>query len=514
MDERVTYRDWAELANPIEAANRVSPLNQFLQTNLAKKFGVSHLTDSTEVEARAISFATGDPGQNGNYGARIASFRHTQNGSLFYYTGIWASTNLGAPLAQAAGTAKWKGYIRSVGLSATDTPFIFDVDFARKHIEAFVQSGCDLAVLSPCVRDKATNYWIRGQYNDRGVISARAGVPAVIHGSFIDDYSSTESNGYREGDRNQIITDGSQTPGVLTGLIGNYGAVGAFHSTATGAGGYAGAFIARASSADGRVDYYDWLNVAKPDTAVATTPANQFLQVTGRTNRELVFETFGTSQNLTTLSMANLVIAQNQQGDVRGPLTNGIQFTQGAYGGTGDIFNYAGISPTTNLGAPLGIPAANKPQKATWTNGRIQTIGYALTAVTNGPDFKPFTLEIDFAKRHIEAFVQSGIPNNRNGVERDTHYWIRGKYDERGVISGRGGDIPGVVHARFNGALAGGVYTGERTFITYERDRQVKGELTGLIGASGAVAVFYSTDRSETQEFLGQGYVGGFVVRP
>ena len=64
------------------------------------------------------------------------------------------------------------------------------------------------------------------------------------------------------------------------------------------------------------------------------------------------------------------------------------------------------------------------------------------------------------------------------------------------------------------GLSPGGVYTGERTFITYDRDRQVKGELTGLIGTGGAVAVFYSTDRSETQEFLGQGYVGGFVVRP
>ncbi len=497
MDELVTYRDWAELANPVEAANRVAPSNQFLQTNVAKNFGVSHLIDSTQVEARVISLATGDPGGDGNDGARIASFRHTQNGSLFYYSGIWASTHLGAPLAQAAGTAKWKGYIRSVGLSATDTPFIFDVDFARKHIEAFVQSGCDLAVLSPCVKNKATNYWIRGQYNDRGVISARAGVPAVIHASFIEDYITTVDGGYREGDRNQIIADG-QEQGVLTGLIGSYGAIGVFHSTATGAGGYAGAFIARSSIADSRVDYYDWLNVTEPDSAVNETPQNQFLEITGRTSRELEFETFGgTQKDMSKLDMTSL--------GAGGAASNGVQFTQGAHGGTGDVFNYAGILSTTNVGAVLGIPAASAPQSAEW-NGRIQTIGYALTAVTDGPDFKPFTLEVNFANRQIEAFVQTGIAADRNGVNRDTHYFIRGQYNDRGVISARNG-VPGIVHGRFTGGRNGPHATDPRT---------VRGNLTGLIGTAGAVAAFYSTDRSTAPDVAtaGDSYVGGFVAKP
>ncbi len=467
------------------------------------------ITPTTDPARKHEFLKIGDPALVPTESTYVADLRmqgNRQNGIVFFresssnihsthYVGLLSSTDVGAPIPVTPAfigqdvTASWPAQIRATGvfLGNFDSDntgvinFTLTVNFTKRTLGALIRDS----------RYTTRRITINGKFPqaDKGVIT----------GTLLAEVATSPR---------------FRRHGTLTGLIGAEGAVGAFLWTLPPTAvanhdhtPYAGGFVAapglppQTAAKDAVVTYGDWLEIAAPDAALnATTPQNQFLQAIPP-----VFDLSGV--DVGTVTNLNF-------GIFPGDVNSGVLLLQGAHVANGDTFSYAGILPNTNLGAPLGIPANVADQKVTW-NGRIQTIGYALTAVTDGPDFKPFTLEVDLAKKHIEAFVQSGVPLNRNGVERDTHYWIRGQYDDRGVITARD-NIPGVVHARFNGNLAGGVYTGIRTFITYADDRQVEGTLTGLIGTAGAVGAFYSTERSTAPDVAtaGDSYVGGFVARP
>ncbi len=148
----------------------------------------------------------------------VASFggRVNNQGQSYWYSGIFSGTDLGAPVTQTSGTASWVGRFREVSWRV-NTDFVLEIDFngtgdKAGYIEAFVQY------------DGATHYYLEGSYDAHGVITG-----TVDFGSFTN----------RDRDRSTGTPDG-----ILTGLIGQEGAVGAFISNYTN-GGYAGGFVAR-----------------------------------------------------------------------------------------------------------------------------------------------------------------------------------------------------------------------------------------------------------------------------
>ncbi len=157
-------------------------------------------------------------------GVAYFSGRVNGQGPQYHYAGIFSGTDLGAPVTQTSGTASWVGRFQAINFT-TNEEFVLEIDFdgtgdKAGYIKAFVQA-----------RSWSRHFYIDGSYNAHGVITG-----TVDFGIFTND------------DR-----DGStRTPnGTLTGLIGQDGAVGAFHSNHTGGGGYAGGFVARpANDAD------------------------------------------------------------------------------------------------------------------------------------------------------------------------------------------------------------------------------------------------------------------------
>ncbi len=139
------------------------------------------------------------------------------NDEVYNYAGILEGTNLGAPLTETQGSAKWAGSFQEFGSYPTD--FVLNISFGTGdgagEIEAFIQKF---------------GYWydyhLTGEFDDAGVITgtARGGI-------------------YRIHDPDNRGT--TLATGELTGLIGEEGAVGAFL-----VGDYFGGFVARPSSAD------------------------------------------------------------------------------------------------------------------------------------------------------------------------------------------------------------------------------------------------------------------------
>ncbi len=146
-----------------------------------------------------------------------------------YYAGIFSGTDLGAPLTQTSGTAKWVGkfgasYIGApISPAIVDRDFILEVDYATKSLDAFVY------FLTDYVSRYRAYYRLDGHYDSSGIITGKFTI-----------------NGY-DGDRtNKTFDLDGLRSGSVTGLIGQEGAVGAFHSAgASGGGIYAGGFVAR-----------------------------------------------------------------------------------------------------------------------------------------------------------------------------------------------------------------------------------------------------------------------------
>ncbi len=149
----------------------------------------------------------------------VAFFRGAANseGRMYYYSGILSGTDLGAPLGPRATdgktTASWVGKFQSLYF-AVNKDFVLEVDYANKTLDAFVYYS------------SGTHYYLNGNYDDKGVITGDFN----LHFFNNRDRKSKSSNYYA---------------GVVTGLIGQEGAVGAFHSSRTTSSGYSGGFVAR-----------------------------------------------------------------------------------------------------------------------------------------------------------------------------------------------------------------------------------------------------------------------------
>ncbi|MCA8834974.1 MAG: hypothetical protein K8953_07800, partial [Proteobacteria bacterium] len=129
------------------------------------------------------------------------------------YAGILSGTNLGAPLTDTQGSAKWIGTFRASGWEAVD--FILNISFGTGD------GAGEIEALARTYRD----YHLKGEFDDAGVITGIA-----------------RQGRYRTND--PAISGVTTTTGVITGLIGEEGAVGAF-ITGNGSAG----FVARPPSA-------------------------------------------------------------------------------------------------------------------------------------------------------------------------------------------------------------------------------------------------------------------------
>ncbi|MCA8834206.1 MAG: hypothetical protein K8953_03885, partial [Proteobacteria bacterium] len=201
-----------------------------------------------------------------------------------------------------------------------------------------------------------------------------------------------------------------------------------------------------------------------PDT---DTPTNEFLQIEGNA-----------------ISIAGTTAGENGAGGDPTPTTldfsafsyNGVSFSDKdglAYfsGYQADIlYHYAGIFATSDLGLPIAI---NTAPDTTW-DGMLSingvSKGFTLTVVFNG------------SANTVDGFVVDAIDTS--------DFLIAGTFDAKGVITGD-------VH--FD------VFADETTPATPDT---FNGELSGLIGVDGAVAVFISKATGDV------GYAGGFVATP
>ena len=143
-------------------------------------------------------------------------------GSYHSYAGILSGTNLGTPLTDTQGSAKWIGSFKHGSYPPKD--FVLNISFGAGagagEIEALVQNQL------------YSDYHITGEFDDAGVITGTAG-----YGIF-----RTNDQGNR----------GFALPaftGKLTGLIGEEGAVGAFFINDY-YGGFVGATIISRRAAD------------------------------------------------------------------------------------------------------------------------------------------------------------------------------------------------------------------------------------------------------------------------
>ncbi|MCA8835043.1 MAG: hypothetical protein K8953_08155, partial [Proteobacteria bacterium] len=147
-------------------------------------------------------------------GVAFFSTEAANNRRGYSYAGILSGTNLGAPLTDTTGSAKW------IGSFKTETHF--PIDFV---LNLSFGTGDGAGEIEAVIHKYYTwDYHIEGEFDDTGVITGRV--------------------------RSGIIPDNSDRwlahwGGKLTGLIGEEGAVGGFFN-----GKLFGGFVARPSSAE------------------------------------------------------------------------------------------------------------------------------------------------------------------------------------------------------------------------------------------------------------------------
>ncbi len=142
---------------------------------------------------------------------------------------------------------------------------------------------------------------------------------------------------------------------------------------------------------------------------------------------------------------------------------DGFRYFAGQFGGTGNTVYFAGILPTTNLGAPLSAPPTTTAWPGTYSVG--------------GSEDTAITFDINFANRSITAL------NNPGGI---IAVRFNLGFSDSGVISG--------VVSQHLGATGNENISGLAI-------------VTGLIGTEGLVGVF-----TEDDSYPSNGFHGGFVA--
>ena len=341
--------------------------NQFL-LGMATGIGTGDVTNIRINETLNLETATyKDVPLGGDAEDGVAYFSGQSGGSTYYnYAGIFSGTNLGAPITGTTGqTATWNGEFRAFGSVAIPNrdfslTVTFDAGGTSGTLDAFIK-----------FTGSTHHYKLDGVFNDKGVISG-----TVVLGNFTGN------------DKEMLVDNSDKTPGTLTGLIGQEGAVGAFHSNNDSIGilPYVGGFVAGNPALV--VNHADWLG--------SFSPAPPATRTTGT-------GTFGGFLNLAdgvrTISNAGLTaLNSNPHLTLDGNGMNGmhgVTYRAGKKGTNNQAF--VAVLPTTNLGAPL----IAQPTIGTWP-GTYYNRDFANT---RGIDF-----DIDFDANTIDAVHEATSP--------------------------------------------------------------------------------------------------------
>ncbi len=408
-----------------------------------------------------------------------------------YYVGILSGTDLGRPLKETVGSITWNGQIETVRAGLAD----IKKDFSLKITlgESNGVSGALGSIAGAVLSDGTNHYQLTGTYDVNGVITGE-----VIYGEFTGSIAGGDLE--TEDDAN----------GILTGLIGQYGAVGVFLAgggtkeaipdAASATDGYAGGFVVSGAPPPrqpvvqpddinaNQVTFKDWLRdfggFPPPDRLTAPPRERRREFLAGGTAGLATTDTVNVTKTIT----ANLA-SLGRSGDA----TDGYQYFIDRVATSPNIFvPYAGLLSGTDLGA-----------RVTGTTGTTVTWHGKLRATLNG------TLNTDANLALTITYggtgdVAGSIAGEVKANGSNSLYQLRGEYDTSGVIDGT--------------VYYGGVNQVDlpdnlvRTFPSEDPN----GFLTGLIGAQGAVGVFISGTgtKGDIGSPTGNYYAGGFIVAP
>ena len=195
-------KSFSDNSTPLVALNTNTPENQFL---LGTADGID-----TPSNVTATLLTIEDDAKNG-VGFFTASSK--------FYAGLFSGANLGKPLNDATQAGEWTGSLQATvdaNISAV-LPMTLTVTYANNGgtIKAFVPSG-------------SNHFLLEGDFTANGVITNGT----VNYGIFAGGVETAPA----------AVTRGAN--GILMGLIGQDGALGAFHSDENETNGYAGGFVA------------------------------------------------------------------------------------------------------------------------------------------------------------------------------------------------------------------------------------------------------------------------------
>ncbi len=461
----VTFGDWTRDTARSATLNKDTRASEFLvggATGISTTGAIVNVISRADCEAHnanprfannQITCALTDKGSLNLAGARfgevtgsgVAFFKDDSN----YYAGLLSGTDLGAPITNANQVGMWKGKYQVIGSAAINKDFTLMVTFGvDATVEGSVGSIEALVVTNP-----GFSHFVKGTFNAAGIIKG-----TTVFGNFTSDIPEVDRTGVN---------------GVLTGLIGVDGAVGAFHSAL-----YSGGFVAspRTPDVEHEVVFADWtrsFGTAPADAPTTLALQSEFLQTTGSTLATGTLTANGGAAITVTKLNLNTATLRNQP--LGGDADDGVAFYRGH--DSGNSAGYAGIFSTTDLGGPITA----KDARAQWAGqfqviaGRIINTDFMLE-VTFGA-----VAGVDGSVGKVEAFVEQIAPNV-------AHHYVRGTFNAAGVIKGT--------------AIAGDFTNGDRNQFGFG---STDGILTGLIGEDGAVGTFYAHAGN---------YVGGFVAQP
>ena len=429
--------------------------------------------------------------------AYFAGRRHITQGDVTtnvnYYAGIHSGTDLGAPLPRqydqdgVAKTVNWNGRIGWLvydsvrndgyafdGTNGTDgvTDFTLTINLTERSILANITRT---AVLS-----SPHGFFLQGDYDENGVISGIARYGAT------DTLSSASTALYN---------------GFLIGLIGEQGAVGAFHLTGSGAEathGATGGFVASASVAGsgrieqtaGSINYWIVNREDEDGNAIVVLETSDEI---GENNPDVNF-IIGSAKGSRGIAMVD---AQDQNTlKFSAGSSNGLAYGFADYGTGGSKVEkfYVGLLSSTNVGTPITMGAS---PTLSW-GGRL-----AIAKQDNqGSEKSSYLTETDFTL--LITFVGSGGTITTPDTDGNRIEFSRSIYD---TSSARTAD-EFVIDGTFNEF---GLISGTTTYYANNGGTKtpLEGVLTGLIGAQGAVGVF--TSKAAGAGAVGH-YVGGFVA--
>ncbi len=378
------------------------------------------------------------------------------------YAGILSGTDLGEPIAETSGTAKWYGQFQVWGYK---TDFTLDITFGAGDragsvgkVEAFVHSyGIHY-------------YLLKGDFDSNGVISG-----TVFDANFAN--------------HDRIASYIASTP-VLTGLIGAEGAVGVF-TTDRDYGGFVASSKSAADAFDPNIKALDWVrSFGNTPVLPDSLPYNR-----GEFEFEQTRFLQGGETDLYTLNISNFVrpnpltLADVKTG---GESADGVGYMSGdhsenydwrtnVYSGAIIKSHVAGILSDTNLGAALPtVPAGadGNPITTTW-KGRLGLIANNIEVAPRDID-----LTVDFINKKVSY---SDALNGAHFVDLSANW-------ESGV--------------GYDGVLKGKITYNAGAELALDDTENSKGTVRGIIGKDGAVGAFISDEGSATP------YAGGFVAAP